>query len=437
MKEDYTSKDTKWLASDDTATDEELVRRLVRMMRKGDTPSKDTESLASHVLANDGELVRQLVQEAFNQVLEGEMTEFLGAGKSERTMGRRGYRSGYYRRGLTMKVGDIELRVPQERSGEFSTRVFERYQRSEKALVATLSEMYVQGVSTRKVQRLAEGLCGHDFSPTTISTMVSKLDASLKAFAERRLEQPFPYVLLDARYEKVREEGAVRSQAVQIALGIDGEGRRHVLAVELADRESESSWTTFLSRLKERGLRGVEYVVSDSHEGLKQAIGKGLPTALWQRCSVHFLRNARDRLSRSADPACLDGLKRLWGHGTMAEARKALEVWVDRWGDEKGHGKLVEWVEEHVEETLTVYRLPEAHRLRMKSTNMLERLNGEIRRRTRVVRIFHHEKSCLRLVRALAVETHERWLTGQRYLFGRVGVVRAPDSESKAWREAA
>ena len=177
-------------------------------------------------LADDEEFVRRLVQETLNEVLESEMTEFLEAGTSERTKTRRrGYRSGYYRRDLTMKVGEIALRVPQERSGQFSTRVFEHYQRSEKALVVVLSEMYVHGVSTRKVSRLAEGLCGHQFSPATISTMVSKLDVSLKAFAERRLEEAYPYVVLDARYEKVREEGSVRSRAVQIALGIDGEGR--------------------------------------------------------------------------------------------------------------------------------------------------------------------------------------------------------------------
>ncbi len=257
-----------------------------------------------------------------------------------------------------------------------------------------------RGVSTRRVSRLAEDLCGHDFSPATISAMVSKLDASLKAFAERRLEEAYPYVLLDARYEKVREEGSVRSRAVQIALGIDGEGRRQVLAAEVANRESEGSWTEFLSHLKGRGLRGVEYVVSDRHEGLKHAISKVLPTALWQRCCVHFLRNARDKLSRSADPACLEGLKRLWGCEHVGEAREALGAWVARWGDEKGLGRLVGWVEDHVEETLTVYRLPREHRLRMKSTNMLERYNEELRRRTRVVRIFPNAESCLRLILA-------------------------------------
>ena len=160
----------------------------------------------------------------------------------------------------------------------------------------TVGDVWAGGVSTRRVSRLAEDLCGHEFSPATISAMVSKLDASLKAFAERELEESYPYVLLDARYEKVREEGSVRSRAVQIAIGIDGESRRQVLAAAVANRESEGSWTEFLSHLKGRGLRGVEYVVSDRHEGLKHAISKVLPTALWQRCCVHFLRNARDKL---------------------------------------------------------------------------------------------------------------------------------------------
>ena len=376
------------------------------MIREDYTHNTTKRSVCDH-LADDEEFVRRLVQETLNEVLESEMTEFLGAGKSERTRTRQGYRSGYYRRDLTMKGGgEIELIVPQERSGQFSTRVFERYQRSEKALVAVLSEMYVQGVSTRLGEPTGGGsVRSTSFRRRRSRPLVSQLDASLKAFAERDLEEVYPYVLLDARYEKVREEGSVRSRAVQIALGMDGAGRRQVLAAEVANRESEGSWTAFLSHLKERGLRGVEYVVSDSHEGLKHTISKVLPTALWQRCCVHFLRNARDKLSRSADPACLEGLKRLWGC-------------------------------EHVEETLTVYRLPREHRLRMKSTNMLERYNEELRRRTRVVRIFPNAESCLRLILALATETHERWLTGQRY-HGRIGVVRASELESEVWQAAA
>ena len=402
-----------------------------------DADCKLNDASEASYVADDVDFAKTLVQDALNAFLEGEMTEILAAAKGERTPSRRGYRSGHYGRKLHMKVGTVELRVPQDRNGLFSTQVFERYRRSEKALVSTLAEMYVKGVSTRKVSDVAERLCGHGFSAATISSMVAKLDESLKAFASRQLEEDYVYLLLDARYEKVREDGSVRSRAVQIALGIDRGGKRHVLAVEVATRESEASWLEFLSRLRKRGLKGVEYVVSDAHEGLQNAIAKVLTTALWQRCSVHFLRNARDRLSRRADPACLDGLKRLWDCEDLERAQEELAAWRDRWGDEKGCVKLVEWVEENVEETLSVYRLPREHRKRMKSTNMLERLNEEIRRRTRVIRIFPNVEACLRLVRALAVETHEQWVTGKCYLTGRIGLAERAALSRTPLRKAA
>lgn len=218
------------------------------------------------------------------------------ASKGERTPERFGYRSGYYGRTLVTRVGKLELRVPQDRAGRFSTELFERYQRSERALVATLAEMYVQGVSTRKVKAITEELCGHAFSASSISAINKRLDESLKAFAERPLHEPFPYLVLDARYEKVREAGVVRSQAVLIAVGIDWDGRRQILAVEMANRESRSSWRDFLVGLKARGLKGVELVVSDDHAGLVAAIGEVVAEAAWQRCYVHFLRNALDHL---------------------------------------------------------------------------------------------------------------------------------------------
>ena len=183
--------------------------------------------------------------------------------------------------------------MPQDRDGRFSTELFERYQRSEKALVGTLAEMYVQGVSTRKVKAVTEALCGHAFSASAISTINKSLDEALHAFAERRLEEPFPYLILDARYERVREDGVIRSRAVLIAVAVDGEGRRQILGVDLANRESRTSWRDFLLALKERGLFGVEFVVSDDHEGLRQAIREILPGAAWQRCYVHFLEKRR------------------------------------------------------------------------------------------------------------------------------------------------
>jgi transposase-like protein len=226
------------------------------------------------LMAQEEDFLRPLIREVIQQVLEDEMEEALGAEKGERTPNRQGYRAGYYGRTLVTRVGKLELRIPQDRQGRFRTEIFERYQRSEKALVGALTEMYVQGVSTRKVKAITEELCGHEVSASTISRLNQSLDEELEKFARRRLEECYPYLILDARYEKVREEGVIRSLAVLIAIAVDWEGRRNVLAVELANRESQSSWKEFVLGLKQRGLHGVELVISDDHAGLQQPCKK-------------------------------------------------------------------------------------------------------------------------------------------------------------------
>lgn len=366
------------------------------------------------LLGQNRDFLKELVGHLIQEIMEEEMEETLGAAKGERTGARLGYRSGYYRRSLITRVGKLELRVPQDRFGRFSTQIFERYQRSEKALVAALAEMYIQGVSTRKVKAVTEELCGHAFSASSISAIVKGLDEQLEKFAQRPLEEPFPYLILDARYEKIREGGVIRDQAVFIAIGIDWDGRRQVLGVELSNRESASSWKDFLLSLKKRGLKGIELVVTDDHAGLKRAIAEVLPEAVWQRCYVHFLRDALEHLPRRGDDDCLRELRWLYDRRDITEARKDLGAWLKRW--EGRYPRLCSWVEENIEETLSFYRLPTRHHKHLKSTNMLERLNEEIRRRTRVVRIFPNAASCLRLVRALAEETHENWIEEPRYL---------------------
>jgi putative transposase len=380
------------------------------------TSTKDKPAAAAikDLLSQSPDALREIVRSVMQEMLEAEMTDALQAEKSERTAARLGYRSGYYTRTLVTRVGKLELRVPQDRDGRFSTELFERYQRFEQALVATLAEMYVQGVSTRKVKATTEELCGHSFSASAISSINKRLDDSLAQFASRRLEEPFPYLILDARYEKVREGGIVASQAVLIAVGIDWDGRRQILGVEMANRESHSVWKTFLLGLRERGLSGVELVVADDHAGLRAAIGEVLSEAAYQRCYVHFLRNALDHLPRKADDDCLQELRWLYDRRSVEEARRDLSAWIGKW--EGRYPRLVAWAEETIEETLTFYRLPRQHHKHLKSTNMLERLNEEIRRRTYVVRIFPNAASCCRLVRALAVETHENWLEAHRYL---------------------
>ena len=378
------------------------------------TSKHKTKLSAVEAVAGDRDLMKALMKEALQEVLEGEMTQFLGAAPSERSEGRSGYRAGYYGRSLVTRIGKLELRVPRDRDGEFSTALFERYARSERALVSALAEMYVQGVSTRKVKAITEELCGHSFSASAISSINKGLDEALGRFAKRRLDESYPYLILDARYERVRDAGVIAHRAVLIAIGINGEGQRQVLAVELANRESQSSWKEFLTGLKERGLSGVEFVVSDDHAGLKRAIREVLTEAPWQRCYVHFLRNALDYLPRKADDDCLQELRWLYDRRDIGEANRDLAAWVVKWQGK--YAKLVDWVESNIAETLTFYRLPRAHHKHLKSTNMLERLNEEIKRRTRVVRIFPNAQSCLRLIRALCVETHEGWLEDNRYL---------------------
>jgi transposase-like protein len=376
--------------------------------------ARETKGNLLKVVQEDKDLLKDMVRETVQQILEAEMTEALGATKGQRSAARRGYRSGYYERSLVTRVGKLELRVPQDREGHFSTELFERYSRVERAFVGALVEMYVQGVSTRKVKAVTEELCGHEFSASAVSRLNVKMDETLRRFAERPLDEEYPYVILDARYENVREDGIVTKRAVLIALGVNMDGRRCVLGVSLANRESRTSWRDFLSTLIARGLRGVEYVVSDAHEGLKQSVTQVLPGAVWQRCYVHFLRNALDHLPRKHDDDCMTELRWIYDRRKLAEARSDLAAWLKRW--QSKYPKLCDWVEETIDETFTVYRLPVGHHKNMRSTNLLERFNEEIRRRTYVVRVFPNPESCLRLVRALAAEQHEEWQEGNRYM---------------------
>lgn len=347
--------------------------------------ARESKGTVIKLVGQDKDLLKELVRETVQQILEAEMTEALGAAKGQRTPGRRGYRSGYYERSLVTRVGKLELRVPQDRDGRFST---------ERGFVGALVEMYVQGVSTRKVKAVTEELCGHEFSASAVSRLNAKLDETLRRFAERPLDEDYPYVILDARYERVREDGVVTKRAVLVAIGVNLDGRRCVFGVALANRESRTSWKDFLSSLLRRGLRGVEYVVSDNHEGLKQAVTQTLPGAVWQRCYVHFLRNALDHLPRKHDDDCMTELRWIYDRRKLAEARSDLAAWLKRW--QAKYPKLCDWVEENIEETFTVYRLPVGHHKNMRSTNLLERFNEEIRRRTYVVRVFPNADACLR-----------------------------------------
>jgi len=360
-----------------------------------------------------GDGIRVLLETVVQRVLDEELTAFLGAESHERTEERRGYRNGYKPRQLKTRVGTLELLVPKDREGRFRTELFERYQRSEKALLLAVVEMYVQGVSTRKVRTITEALCGLEIGRTQVSELAKGLDAEVEAWRTRPIEKAYPYLIADARYEKVRQGPHVVSQGVLLVVGIDEDGYREILGTYTANTENETTWSEVFGDLQDRGLRDVRFVVSDDHKGLRAAIDRHFQGVLWQRCQVHFLRNVLGHVSKKDRRWVMDLMRAITNAETLPAARQALREAVAAL--EERYPKVAGLLDEHGEEMLAVYQLPEPHRKRMRSTNMLERQNQELKRRTRVVRIFPGERSCLRLVTALAMETSEEWQE-RRYL---------------------
>jgi putative transposase len=373
------------------------------------------ELVQEEILLNDPGFLKEIVREVLQQVLEAEMTRHIGAAPYERTDERRGYRNGYKERTLKTRVGTIELLVPKDREGTFSTALFARYQRNEKALVLALMEMYVEGVSTRKVTEVTQALCGTSFSKSLISRLAGDLDAELERWRNRPLEaEAYPYMFVDARYEKVRIDGRVLGEGVLIITAVRDDGFREILAVDVADTESEATYQELFRSLKARGLSGVELVVSDDHEGLKAAISRHFQGASWQRCQVHYARNLLKMVGKSKRKELGEGLRGIFAAPDRQTALDLAERLADRW--RQSHPRVAEHIEEHIEECLSCLYFPESHRRRIRTTNGLERLNQEIKRRTTVVRIFPNREACLRLVTALAMEQSEEWVTGRRYL---------------------
>ncbi|MDQ3498354.1 MAG: IS256 family transposase [Actinomycetota bacterium] len=373
--------------------------------------------LAQEALLDDAGFLRGIVQRVVQEVLETEMTEHIGAAPYERSVTRAGHRNGHKPRTLRTRVGTLNLLVPQDREGTFSTRLFARYQRNEKALCLALMEMYVEGVSTRKVKEITEELCGTSFSKSLVCSLAGRLDAELEAWRNRRLEaDAYPYLFVDARYEKARVDGRVVSQGVLVVSAVRApDGLREILAVEVADTESEATYQELFRSLKGRGLGGVELVVSDEHAGLKAAISRHFQGASWQRCQVHYARNLLGMVGFAKRKDLAADLRAIFAATSRETALGTASSVAEKWR-EKGSPKVGEHLEEHVEECLSCLAFPESHRRRIRTTNGLERLNQEIKRRTRVVRIFPNPQACLRLVTALCVEQSEEWVTGRRYL---------------------
>jgi putative transposase len=360
------------------------------------------------VLLNDPGFLKEIVERVLRQVLEAQMTQHLGAAPYQRSESRT----------LKTRVGTLNLLVPQDREGTFSTNLFARYQRNEKALVLAIMEMYemyLEGVSTRKVKDITEALCGTSFSKSLVSRLAGELDLELETWRARPLTaEAYPYVFVDARYEKVRVDGRVVGQGVLIVTAVRENGFREILALQTADTESEATYHELFRSLKARGLKGVRLVTSDDHEGLKAAIERHFQGASWQRCQAHYARNLTGLVSRAKRKELGEGLRGVFAAPTREVALRLAWELADQWRG--SHPEVAEHLEENIEECLSCLSFPESHRRRIRTTNGLERFNQEIKRRTKVVRIFPNREACLRLVTALAVEQSEEWLTGRRYL---------------------
>jgi len=367
------------------------------------------------LIENGFESFADVLRILLNEAMKIERDHALGATLYERTDSRRGYANGYKPKTVDSRIGKLLVDVPQVRGDvDFYPSALERGSRSERALKLAIAEMYVKGISTRRVTDVLEKMCGLDVSSTQVSRAAKLLDEQLEKWRNRLLGE-YPYLVLDAHYEKVRKNGSVVSCAVFTAIGINTDGRREILGVSVSLSEAETHWRAFLKSLKKRGLSGVKFVSSDDHDGLKAALNAEFTGVIWQRCQCHLQRNAVKYVPKvSMRTGVAEDLRDIFNAKNLASAEERLHKCVEKYS--KSAPRLAEWIEENIAEGLAVFALPSKHRKRMRTTNMIERLHEEIKRRTRVARLFPNEASLLRLVSAIEMEISEDWIAGKRYL---------------------
>lgn len=374
-----------------------------------------SSTVIEECLSNGLEGMSDLLRICLNSVMQAEREKYLQAGEYERSETRQGYANGYKPKTVKTRVGEVTFAIPQVREGGYYPSALEKGLRSERALTMALAEMYVQGVSTRKVKAITEQLCGFEVSATQVSRATAQLDETLQEWRERPLGE-MQYLILDARYEKVRECGQIRDAAVLIATGIDPQGHRQVLGVSVSLSEQEVHWKHFLKSLKERGLTGVQLITSDDHAGLGAARRAVFGSIPWQRCQFHLQQNAGGYVPRQAMRLEVAAdIRAIFNAPDRRTAEEYLQKAVQKYA--VSAPKLSAWMEENLAEGLTVFDFPLEHRRFIRTTNGLERVNKEIRRRTRVVGVFPNEASCLRLVSATLVEISEEWQIGKRFCF--------------------
>jgi transposase-like protein len=368
------------------------------------------ELLTANGLEGLGEVMSILINEA----MKLQRRDHLNADPYERSEHRQGYANGFKSKTLQTRIGRLNLQVPQVRDSSFYPDVIERGMRSERALKLAVAEMYVQGVATRRVKAITEELCGFAISSSDVSRTAKLLDKELEIWRTRTLGS-FEYLFLDARYEKVRRNGSVVDSAVLLAYGVNAEGKRRILGASVALSEQEVHWREFLESLVSRGLHGIKLITSDAHAGLKAAKQAVFPSVPWQRCQFHLQQNAQSYVpKKSMKPEVASDIRAILTAPSDDEAKRLLGMATTKY--EKSAPELSKWMESNVPESLTVFQFPEKHRKKLRTSNIAERVNREIKRRTRLVSIFSNVESCLRLVSALAAEIDEEWQTGNTYM---------------------
>lgn len=368
--------------------------------------------------SNLDDILKSTMVLVLNEYMKQEQTDYLNAQSYERSSDRRDYRNGYYERELLMSIGNVPLRVPRTRSGEFHTSALEKYERSDQSFLLALVEMVVNGVSTRKVTNVVNKLCGENVSKSFVSSLTKKLDPVVEEWANRSLSEIYyPYVFVDAMYVKVREYNRVISKAIYIATAIDDNGKRHVLGFDVDHEESYEAWKDFLHRLKQRGLQAPRLVISDAHSGLKKAIQRVFVGTAWQRCTVHFKRNVIDKMPKKGIQEVKNDFKRIYNASSTQEARNIKNEFIEKYKDQPKLEKAIHTLEEGFEDTIQYLVEPLKRHQFIRSTNFLEHLNQEVRRRERVIRIFPNNQSAYRLVGAILMDHEEELKKKKRTLF--------------------
>ena len=370
----------------------------------------DQEELLELLAGNREMALKHLVEKILNQVLEMESTEQLCADNYERTSDRKDYRNGSRERELTTKIGTIVLNVPRHRNQPFHTMLFETYQRNEAALITTMAEMVVNGVSTRKVSNVIEIICGKEFSKSTVSEACKILDKEVQEFKNRPLDyEDYSYLMIDATYFKVREKHRIISKAMMIAIGITEEGRKEIIGIDVYDDESNETWISFLLSLKKRGLKSPMVITSDAHMAIRHAIAKVFPESAWQRCQFHFIKNILDAAPKTQRAGLEIELKDIFKTKKIEDARKKFMEVVNDYREVAANA--IDILENGFEDVLTVYNLPDEMRIALRTSNCIERFNGELKRRSNVIRIFPNKESLLRLIGSVAVDYNDALLS--------------------------